>query len=97
MRPTHIGRHRLCRYGVPAPAGTGHRPRPDQAPLTSGRLGEGDEIGTTIQLADTYVLSSSTILQAMDRLQADGLAIGRDEVGWYVTQHPGPRDFLSPP
>jgi hypothetical protein len=54
------------------------------ADITTGRLTTGSQIGTTFQLADTYVLSIAKIEQALQRLHADRLIESHDDT-WYVT------------
>lgn len=57
------------------------------AGIAAGRLTTGTRIGTTVQLADTYVLSASTIEHALHHLRTDRLIESHDGT-WYVTGPP---------
>jgi Bacterial regulatory proteins, gntR family len=60
------------------------------ADIAAGRLTSGAPIGTTLQLADTYVLSSARVEQALHQLQADRLVEAHDDT-WYISGPPTSR------
>ncbi|WP_393916759.1 GntR family transcriptional regulator [Halostreptopolyspora alba] len=58
------------------------------ADIESGRLGPGDQLPSTRELAEQYGVASMTVRNALKHLQQQGHVQPTHGVGWFVTEPP---------
>ncbi len=63
--------------------------------LSEGRWAPGDQIPTARQLAQTFNVSLSPVLQALQVLEKEGLLVRRARVGTFVAERPDKKELLA--